>query len=109
MNTYRNLHYRVSNQVKKLYKDIVTPQLEWDINTPIWVKYNIYVSRKDSDTSNWWAVQDKFFLDALVDAWKIPDDSVDFVQDVRFIYKGQDKNNPRVEIEVYEITPEKSE
>ena len=105
MNMYRNRHYLVNWNIKKLYKEEVRKQLSklWKITltTPIKIIYTYYnPTKRKSDLGNFCCIHDKFFSDSLVELWYIEDDNYDFVKEVSFLYWGYDKNNWRVEIEV---------
>jgi hypothetical protein len=61
--------------------------------------YTLFMgSSREADLSNICVVVDKFFCDALVEAGKLPDDSVSYLQSIDYRFGGVDKSNPRVEI-----------
>ena len=70
MNTYRNLHYQVSNNLKKAYKELLKDQLKrywqpfWEIklDTPITLTFIFYNWTKHlSDLENHCSIHNKFF------------------------------------------------
>lgn len=105
LNTYRNLHYIINNQVKQEFKALLKDQLEGvDLGSKIEVHYTYYAnSNRKSDVANMCVIVDKFFCDALSEYGCVPDDNYDHVPDVRYSYGGVDKGNGRVEVEVFKI------
>ena len=104
LNTYRNLHFQVSNNVKKKYKDLVAEQMSGSIDTPIWLSITYFnPTKRKSDLTNFCSIHDKFFSDALVELWYIEDDNYDYIKEVKYIYWWYDKWNWRVEIEIYSL------
>ena len=103
LNNYRNLHFQVSNKAKIAYKQLMIPQicslhrLQW----PVKIRYRYYLRQK-CDVGNIHAIVDKFFLDALVELGKLPDDSIKFVVGASYTAAGIDRKNPRCEIEIME-------
>lgn len=100
LNNYRNWHYQTSNKVKKTFKEYVKKDLEWkEFTVPYWLSMTIYYKRI-SDLDNWEAVITKFFNDALVELWCVPDDNMKYYtkKDIKVWWK--DVENPRVEIDI---------
>lgn len=63
--------------------------------------YTIYYDRWwRHDKLNVWAIVSKYFLDSLVLAWCIEDDSDEYIGTETFIYWWVDKWNGRVEIDI---------
>ena len=101
MNTFRNLHYQVNNNLKKLYKQQVSPQLEWALEPPLEITYSYYhPTKRKADVSNMCCIHDKYFCDALVELGLIEDDDYDNIKQVTYKYWGYDKWNGRIEIEI---------
>lgn len=103
MNTYRNLHYQVSNNLKIEYKNIVKDQLSllWELklDTPIILTFIFYNWTKHlSDLENHCSIHNKFFQDALVELWYIEDDNYNFINKITYVYGGYRKNEWCVEI-----------
>ena len=107
MNTYRNLHYQVSNNLKKAYKELLKDQLKrywqpfWEIklDTPITLTFIFYNWTKHlSDLENQCSIHNKFFQDALVELWYIDDDNYNLINKITYVYGGYRKNEWCVEI-----------
>ena len=101
-NRVKNLHGFEYNRIKEEFSKIVLPLLS---NLPAYEKVElIYIlftgSGHKSDLMNWISVVDKFFQDCLVQAGKLPDDNYVFVPQIKAIYGGIDKSNPRVQVEI---------
>lgn len=108
LNSYRNTHYRVLNTCKINYKKYMEKQIK---KLPYMEKivcvYTAYNGTKRSfDLGNVCSVHEKFFEDAMVELGKLPDDNVNHIPLVLFIYGGLDKDNPRVDIDVQELNKE---
>lgn len=95
MNTYRNLHYLVSNAVKKEYKKYVEANLPKDC--PKFTKAVVVIyhfqkrGNRKTDLMNWVSIADKFFLDSLVELGILPDDNTDYVNNYGIDFQGQTK------------------
>lgn len=103
MNAYRNTHYQSLNKAKVEYKDAVDFFIAFcpAFNGPVEVTYRMYPgSKRKMDTMNVCSIHSKFFLDALVSAGKIPDDTYEHVTREVVEFGAIDKSNPRVEITV---------
>lgn len=108
LNQYRNTHYRVLNTCKINYKKYMERQIK---SAPKFTKvlclYKVYFgSKRCWDVGNICSVHEKFFEDALVELGKLPDDNAQYLPLVIYLGCGIDKENPRVEIEVRELTDE---
>lgn len=103
MNSYRNMHYHISNQCKAHYKEIMREQIQaiTRLTWPVKIKYNYYLKIK-SDVSNIHAVVDKYFCDALVELGRLPDDNINYIVGASYMFAGYDRKNPRCEIEILE-------
>lgn len=102
LNNYRNWHFQVSNNVKKLFKETVAiPKKECAIKEKVTITYTFYYPNlMKRDIGNSLAVIDKFFADALVESNWLEDDNYEFVNKIIGKFGGIDKENPRVEIEL---------
>lgn len=100
LNWYRNTHYALKNKVKKHYHELVTEKL-WGhkFNSRIFIRYKIYIKRRNTDFHNIRSIVEKFFLDWLTECWAIIDDSFDYVWGTETTVEI-DKENPRCEIEI---------
>lgn len=83
-----------------MYKDVMKEQLKWKtFGTPIGITYTLYWAYK-SDLMNVTSVVDKFFCDALVEFWCIPDDNFDYLIEAHAVIWWKDRKNPRMEITI---------
>ena len=102
LNLYRNMHYIVSNNLKKQFKNKIKNQLLWRVySTPITVNYKLYWKRL-SDLDNLQAVVTKYFQDALVEFGCIEDDNFKFIKMNTYEVMEQDKEKPRMDIYITE-------
>lgn len=98
LNAYRNWHFHVSNQLKKAYKTAIASQIDAlpQFNT-ISVEYVICPkTKREFDLMNFACVQSKFFLDALVEAGKLPDDNYHHVISEHVFFGNVCPTNPRM-------------
>lgn len=105
MNTYRNLHYVVSNKVKKMYLEAVREQLEGiTIQTPVCVTYKVFKgTARRLDKMNVVAITSKFLLDAVTELGCWEDDNDEHVK-TEIIWSTEiDRGHPRVEVEFISI------
>jgi len=105
MNTYRNLHHRISNDAKKAYSEALRGQLEGlSIQTPVEVTYKVYKgSKRRLDKMNVVSVVSKFLLDSITEYGCWEDDNDDYVKKETIMPTELDRENPRVEIIIKEI------
>jgi len=105
MNTYRNLHHRISNDAKKAYSEALREQLRnLSIQTPVEVTYKVYKgSKRRLDKMNVISVVSKFLLDSITDYGCWEDDNDDYVKTETILPTELDRENPRVEINIKEI------
>ena len=101
MNTYRNLHFQVNNQAKHAYRELMREQIQSiiGIKWPIKPVFRYFIKRR-TDIGNIHSVVEKFFLDALVEMGRLPDDGPDYVVGANYEFAGYDTKNPRCEIEL---------
>ena len=104
-NTYRNLHFIVNNQVKKMYLEAIRTQLEGvSIPTPCDISYKVFKpTKRRLDKMNVIAVTSKYLLDAITELGCWEDDNDDFVKKETLLPTEYDKNNGRVEIIITSI------
>lgn len=105
LNQYRNTHYQSLNKLKKEYKEFLRSQIE-QLNPFSRVRLSFHVYAADNrkfDLGNVTAIHEKFFLDALVELGKLPDDNIDYCPECHTYFMGVDKDLPRVEIIVEEL------
>lgn len=108
LNNYRNTHYRVLNNCKINYKEVMTKQIKklpkFDNVAVIYTAYN--KTNRKFDLGNVCSVHEKFFEDAMVELGKLPDDNVSRIPLVLYVYGGLDRDKPRVDIEVMDLNRE---
>ena len=108
MNSYRQhgACFFVMNKVKQLFHEQVKEQIEKlpQLQYPIRCKYTVYTKTKRLfDVNNVCAVADKYFMDALVEFGKLPDDNYEYYLGfAECSFGGISKDNPRIEVEIYE-------
>lgn len=105
-NSMHNTHRFIYNEAKTEFKNYVAnnigtlPRL-WQ---PIKIVYTFYSGTKQLwDITNQCVYVDKFFCDALVELWYIPDDNYNYICEVGFKYGGYDKGNQRIEATIYNV------
>lgn len=110
LNTTRNLHYHVHNQVKQMYKEIIkeildtTDQSHVKFTKPVRVVFQLHkASRRRSDKHNVLAVVEKMLMDALTDLGVLVDDNDDWIKEELFLETKVDKDDPRVTVYITEI------
>jgi len=106
LNNYRNTHFRSLNTTKINYKLAVEPQIrELPTFDQIKVHYTVYpASKRRTDLGNVVSVHKKYFEDALVEFGKIPDDDYTHIVFNSESFGEVDRENPRVEIEIREVS-----
>lgn len=108
LNEYRNTHYRILNNAKINYKEVMKEQIQKAkrLGKALFV-YTVYPGSKRSfDIGNICCIHEKFFEDAFVELGKLEDDNASFLPLVVYMYGGIDKDNPRVDIEAMELNRE---
>lgn len=108
LNTYRNLHYLVNNQVKKQYAKEIDEYIRGKtMITPVTIEYRVYKqSKRHLDKMNVVSVTSKYLLDALTEARVWPDDNDDYVKTEIIHPTRIDKENPRCEVIITSIEEE---
>ena len=111
LNTYRNLHFLVNNQCKKIAKDNIekylkdTGQFGIMFTNPVDVTFKFYKgSNRRLDKSNVYAVATKYFYDALVELGILQDDNDDYIKNEVMLETEYDKENSRIELTLTERT-----
>ena len=105
MNSYRNLHFLVNNQVKKMYLEAVRSQLEGlTIQTPVEITYKVYKkTARRLDKMNVVAITSKYLLDAVTELGCWEDDNDDHVKTEIILPTELDRANSRVEVIIRSI------
>lgn len=107
LNGYRNWQFQLSNQLKKLFKITVAEDIRKlnPVEGVCKVTYTIYYPTKRAfDVDNIGSVITKFTHDALVEFEILEDDNYHFVQEIVFKFGGVDKENPRCDVVIEELT-----
>lgn len=106
INNYRNIHGLTLNKTKVNYKDIMLPILAGlPVMDKVAVTYVLYpASRRRTDLMNVVSIHSKYFLDTLVKAGKIPDDSYHYVIKESTAFGEVDTKNPRVDILIEDLS-----
>lgn len=106
LNQYRNTHFRVLNNCKINYKADMEQQInKTKFHKKVICIYTVYNKRNIRfDLGNVCCIHQKFFEDALVELGKLEDDNVEFIPLVLYKYGNLDRENPRVEIQLIDIT-----
>lgn len=102
LNTYRNLHYIINNQVKRAYLEAIREQIEGKVVvTPCDITYRVLKgSKRRLDKMNVVSIVSKYLLDALTELKCWEDDNDDFVKTETILPTEIDRENPRVEITI---------
>ena len=105
LNTYRNLHYLVESKAKKLFKEIMRPQLEGiEIQTPVEVIYKVYkASNRKLDKQNVISITSKYLMDAITEFGCWEDDDDTNIKKEILLPTEVDKKHPRVVVEIRSI------
>ena len=105
LNNYRNAHYRILSNAKKIYAENLVDRISHPkYEEPVVLTYTYYAkSRRRLDVSNPCSIIDKFTCDALVKAEVLEDDSSKQIKQVIYKYGGIDKENPRCELVIKKI------
>lgn len=107
LNQYRNASYIVLNNAKINFKKEIENSLSIlsKLNSPIGLEFKLYTgSKRLCDTSNICSIVEKFFCDVLVELGYIEDDNYQFIKFTSYSFAGIDKNNPRCEVIIKELT-----
>lgn len=104
LNNYRNACFMKLNNSKKAYKAEMEAQIaQLPALTKIAVRFTLYPkTHRRTDTPNVCAIHDKYFMDALVEFGKLPDDTFEYYIETGYRFGSVDKHNPRVEIEIFD-------
>ena len=100
LNWYRNAHYMESNEVKRLYKELIAPQVEGiRLKTPVSCTVQIFKpTRRILDKHNVDSITRKFLFDALTELGVWEDDNDEFIKIEKTLPTIHDKGNERVEV-----------
>ncbi len=102
LNNYRNWHHSLSNVIKHHYHDLTKEVIGDAKFGTVRIHYDVYAKRNGTDGGNIRSIIEKFFLDGLVEAGSIADDSIKYVKGESSDY-FIDPLNPRIEITITEV------
>lgn len=105
LNSYKNTHYRTTNEMKKEFKEIITDDV-LDLPTMEKIKVHFvmhYENNRVFDIDNFLSIVSKFSCDALVELGRLPDDNFKYITQVTGTVGAIDKENPHVEMRIKEI------
>lgn len=111
LNQFRNLHYRSLNNCKRNYADIVSTlcgdrPYRIPPDTAVLAIYIYYAPTKRLvDVANPCSILDKFTCDAIVKRGVMVDDNVRHLKEVRYVWGGVDRENPRCDLLLVKHTP----
>ena len=104
LNSYRNWHYKVSNNCKKKFKEDIKHLMNFNLKGQVRIDYEYYApDKRKRDLMNVISVIDKFFQDAMVEGGCIEADDVSIVIEVNSKFMGIDRENPRLEVTITNI------
>jgi len=105
LNSYRNTHYRIMNQLKKKFKDLMREQIETlPTMNRVKIHYIIhYENARSYDIDNIVSVVSKFFQDALVELNRLPDDSFNHITKIIGTAGNISRNDGYIEIKIKEL------
>lgn len=107
MNNYNKWHYQTKSKIKKLFTEMAVEKLQGIPAAANVIELTYTVYRGDAysyDLMNVVSVFDKFFEDSLTTAKIITDDNYKVVRKITAIPGGIDRENPRVEVRIREIS-----
>ncbi len=109
LNNYRNAHYRVLSNSKKIYSENLVSRISHPTyQEPVRLTYTYYAkSNRRLDVSNPCSIIDKFTCDALVKAEVLVDDSFEQIKEVIYKFGGVEKDNPRCVLVIDTINDKK--
>ena len=107
LNVYRNSHHMTLNQAKIAWKEIVAQSTAGMVNvdsSPFNFTYTVFpATNRKFDLANVLSIIQKFTDDALIEFGFIPDDSYKIIPKIDYRFGEVDKDNPRVELEIYSL------
>lgn len=102
LNSYRNRHYQVNNNLKIKFKELINNQIQGLLFNKISIEYILFYSRI-SDLWNRVSIIDKYFCDALIENKCILNDNVEYIKEIKAKVWWKDLKNPRIEINIKEL------
>jgi hypothetical protein len=104
-NWYRNAYHHQQNKVKQDYLELVKEQvLQLPKVDQFYLKFTLYYKNPSCDGGNIVSLMEKFILDILQKLSVIPNDNIKYHLGSTWCIGGQDKDNPRVEVTLINIS-----
>ena len=104
MNKYERMHPHTLNKLKKHYYQLIRYLNKGEpISGQFRAKYTLFYKNPLSDAPNIVSVIDKLTMDGLQECGKIQNDNCKFYIGSEWEIGGRDVDNPRVEVEVFEV------
>ena len=105
LNKYKSLHYRVTNAMKKEFKEIITDAV---IDLPVMERVKIhyiihYENKRLFDIDNIISIVSKYAQDALVELGRLEDDNYKYIVQITGTVGEINKQNPHIEMRIKEI------
>lgn len=115
LNQYRNTHFQILNQAKIAFKaqvmeavehwyNVISDKQDDGLSPPLHFVYTIYPgSNRKFDLGNVLPIVGKFTEDALIEMGIITDDCYKVISKIDYRFGSVDKENQRVELDIYPI------
>jgi len=105
LNSYKNTHYRTTNEMKKEFKELITDDV---LDLPVMDKVKVhfvmhYENNRSFDIDNFLSIVSKFACDALVELGRLEDDNFKHIVQVTGTVGSINRENPHVEMRIKEI------
>lgn len=101
------LHRYTKNTLKRWYDGVVLSQVSGkeveEYDGKYGIRITLFYQNARCDLGNVCGVAEKFTLDALQECCVLKNDNVTRCVETNYIVGGCDKENPRVEIEIYKV------
>lgn len=108
LNIYRNANFHTLNDAKVAWKGIVANAIGGQVNAdsgPFNFTYTVFpATGRKFDLANVLSIVQKFTDDALIEFGFISDDSYKIIPKIDYRFGAVDKDNPRVELEIFPLS-----
>jgi hypothetical protein len=108
LNIYRNANFHTLNDAKVAWKGIVANAIGGQVNAdsgPFNFTYTVFpATGRKFDLANVLSIVQKFTDDALIEFGFISDDSYKIIPKIDYRFGAVDKENPRVELEIFPLS-----
>jgi hypothetical protein len=118
LNLYRNAHFHILNEAKRLYKEDVLVALNkagyfsdgLKLKPPLRFTYTLFPPTAGRyDLGNTLPIVQKFTDDALIDFGLLVDDDVTVIGATDYRFGAIDRKNPRAELTIHELRTDDSQ